>query len=913
MPTGVCLRFKQNAWKKEFCSNCYRLREEHKKNEDVKKFRFHLPLKEASQGILNVGSTRKAQKVRKTVRFTKEESEVIGYGGLETVTDDDDDDDDFDNLDIENFEPGRKDSTESDLPGDDEKALEKLTKINTNFNSNLDNLSTKKSPQKFNTLPKDKTLRPIVPSITYSFITNENNFVNNIEVEENAQTQSLPVTEKASPEESKLKCDINNPKLDSDTKIKTIIINGKKEEKVNPERKAQITRGSVITKSHEEAKKKLCIQNIKKGEKRNSLLENEIDEGQEGNNIEVVKCQTVEEKNVKNVQDSPSPKPVLEDLSTSVAENHKMTLEPVTHIGCEILPETREMAGEPDGKADSDEIEKVTPPPRSSFLHRENTPSSPPKKKIPLPDLRVKTDNALTPPPPAQPPKLKVPDSPQSLNSTPASLPYPCSDIPSQPLETNNPILQEVKCKRLAPKPPVNVTPEPHPRRRNSLEVITPTLSEKKKTRVRQTLKKLWWFANKEEESPKYENFYIPTHRPRPQIIHPLDLNKTGVQVLPPQSTVPNGLQNGTARSPGDGGTTGSAPVKPQRSGSLRSRTKQIEGEDNIYEQIEVDRSVKKQSYSDPNIDIYYPYVAFKRDEDKAQYERGVVHSTLEGNYSAVVIANLEALTNMLHQVNNKINEVPKFVKDCDNLLWKSFDLEDKPVVTIGQFSFFEAKLNLDLVTLGVTREDLSLPDVLRPATVFKDVVPTELLQNDSDKKSTITVLQRLLRIHNALDYFEKLDKSPEGIREGVLVLLKILNFINTGKDTLCMENFLVFSAEDEPTPTPCYLPSENESMPSKEAVLSLVSRFLKDLPLENVLTKCSVSEMEQVLQVWLWGPTKVLSNFTLQHWLDLERAKFLQAVVCSNPSTLQKEHLKFLVQTSTPFISKALNILHKN
>ena len=35
--------------------------------------------------------------------------------------------------------------------------------------------------------------------------------------------------------------------------------------------------------------------------------------------------------------------------------------------------ESREMAGEPDGKADSDEPETpLSPPPRASFLHRES-------------------------------------------------------------------------------------------------------------------------------------------------------------------------------------------------------------------------------------------------------------------------------------------------------------------------------------------------------------------------------------------------------------------------------------------------------------------------------------------------------------------------------------------------------------
>lgn len=95
------------------------------------------------QGILNLGgkncspsSPSKSKGKKKCVRFTKEESEIIGYDGGDTDEEEDDvDEDSCTNWSGQEFEES----------GDDERALERLTRTNTDFNSVLSNLSTKPS------------------------------------------------------------------------------------------------------------------------------------------------------------------------------------------------------------------------------------------------------------------------------------------------------------------------------------------------------------------------------------------------------------------------------------------------------------------------------------------------------------------------------------------------------------------------------------------------------------------------------------------------------------------------------------------------------------------------------------------------------------------------------------------------
>lgn len=143
---SICPRFSQNAWKKDLCSNCFKSKEEHKaslalaaenKAKSIKKTEEKLKSHPQPKGIIkNVYNRTKHQKKNCKVNFTKELTEVIGYGGSwsdSDFSDDDDSENDGNNVVLNNAD---------DLITDDEIDLElkRLTKSNTNFNMNNGNL-----------------------------------------------------------------------------------------------------------------------------------------------------------------------------------------------------------------------------------------------------------------------------------------------------------------------------------------------------------------------------------------------------------------------------------------------------------------------------------------------------------------------------------------------------------------------------------------------------------------------------------------------------------------------------------------------------------------------------------------------------------------------------------------------------
>lgn len=137
----VCHNFVQNAWKKDFCSNCFKSRDEHVKQDKApegSKFMVaslqtkNIPHKttKSPTGILKV-STKK--KLKRNVRFPEEVCSVIGFGGdgwsdeeeFQISEDNDDDDDIFPDT-------------------EEERELHKITKTNTDFNTVKANLLSDK-------------------------------------------------------------------------------------------------------------------------------------------------------------------------------------------------------------------------------------------------------------------------------------------------------------------------------------------------------------------------------------------------------------------------------------------------------------------------------------------------------------------------------------------------------------------------------------------------------------------------------------------------------------------------------------------------------------------------------------------------------------------------------------------------
>nr|XP_031847524.1 treacle protein isoform X1 [Nomia melanderi]XP_031847525.1 treacle protein isoform X1 [Nomia melanderi]XP_031847526.1 treacle protein isoform X1 [Nomia melanderi]XP_031847528.1 treacle protein isoform X1 [Nomia melanderi] len=129
-----CNRFVQNAWKKELCSNCFKPREEHAPPEETLKLNIGRALHFVKtdsvkiQGILRGKATGQKDQKKKTVAFPECLTEIIGYGGDDFLSDaDEDDEQDY----------GESFGADDDPPPDseEERALGNLTRANTNFNT----------------------------------------------------------------------------------------------------------------------------------------------------------------------------------------------------------------------------------------------------------------------------------------------------------------------------------------------------------------------------------------------------------------------------------------------------------------------------------------------------------------------------------------------------------------------------------------------------------------------------------------------------------------------------------------------------------------------------------------------------------------------------------------------------------
>lgn len=135
----VCHNFVQNAWKKDFCSNCFKSRDEHVKqdrNVETSTSQYltsqlhhktsHATSAKSVTSILKVNTKKK---FKRNVRFPEEVCSVIGFGGdgwsdeeeFQMSEDNDDDDDTFPDT-------------------EEERELHRITKSNTDFNTVKANL-----------------------------------------------------------------------------------------------------------------------------------------------------------------------------------------------------------------------------------------------------------------------------------------------------------------------------------------------------------------------------------------------------------------------------------------------------------------------------------------------------------------------------------------------------------------------------------------------------------------------------------------------------------------------------------------------------------------------------------------------------------------------------------------------------
>ncbi|CAH0720200.1 unnamed protein product, partial [Brenthis ino] len=704
----VCHNFVQNAWKKDFCSNCFKSREEHSKQERTTEGSKYLTtpfqhrstfFKKTPPSILKIHSKKKG---KRNVRFPEEVCSVIGYGG-----------DDW--SDGEEFEVSEDNDDDDTFPDtEEERELYKITKSNTDFNTVKANLLGESVAKSYTSLllgkvqtdsdGKKKTLmvsvtpfgqenkptvkthtrKPAVINLAEQAAEDASNgYKTNIILSTYIKESETIITSEGSKASDGILCtekslleeisetlqqnrisgnDLNLIKSECN---KPSIVEGKMKQSMQDEclekkemneiKKNSIVRKSPLNKTQERPKVnlsrsefKFCKINIENSSvdsavgTLNSTANNSLtsddesfsgrtdsdndDSGHysESHKIEeTVKIKVYnEDKNVKM-----SPIGQLRKVDGQTGSGYSTFQSPIIDMP-PIIPKTdnvfsaeasRELAGEPDGRADPDDTSEApalpsspvpTMDPRPSFLHGmigdiiPNKPVPPEKPKLPAkPVIKSKkstTQQVLThmqkkeeeenkymsehrssegeeksDPIYYAKPVLTKQDSDTSLSSmckrkapTPPLSPteeYSSSLYQRNPngfMKSDSPVVREMEKRERAvmstlpklrnsddeSKKP-DIVPEPAPRRNISLSHDNLLLDEKRKGKLKFSIKKLLRIGSSKDldkkelscsvatitkVATKTEEIYDLTPKPKPRlvIIHPLDINGSSVEVV---------------------------------------------------------------------------------------------------------------------------------------------------------------------------------------------------------------------------------------------------------------------------------------------------------------------------------------------------------------------------------------------
>lgn len=716
----VCHNFVQNAWKKDFCSNCFKSREEHVKQERATDGGKYLAtpfqnrstyFKKTPPSILKI---QQKKKNKRNVTFPEEVCSVIGFGG----------DDWSDGEEFEMSEETEDDDTFPDT--EEERELHRITKSNTDFNTVKANLLADSGGKPYTSLllgkmqtdsdGKKKTLlvsvtpfgqenkanhkshvrKPAVIHVSEASTEDTcSSYKTNIILSSYKETETIisadattgtMCTEKSLLEEISETLEQNRMSNSSDHHLshknssKPTVVDEKMKESMQdePEKKEMceikkngIVRQSPLQKTHERPKVnlsrsefKFCKINIESSSvdsavsTLNSTANNSLasddesfsgrtdsDNDDSGHFSETHKCEETVKIKVFNEGDKNikmSPIGQLRKLDGQANTGYSTFQSPIIDMP-PIIPKqsdnifsaeaSRELAGEPDGRADSDDATEApalpkspipTLDPRPSFLHGMITdilpahkPALPEKPKLPVKPVIKQTtkksvittsqqqlnmymhtkkedekiigalseekNNEITEvhEDKAEPiyyaqPVLTKEDSDTSLNTIgkrKAPTPPLSPTVDEYPniyqrntngfMKSDAPIVRELEKRERATgsssgktKPAeepievkkVEVTPEPAPRRNISLSHDNLLLDDKRKGKLKFSIKKLLRIGSSKDldkkeltvatvtkMTSKAEEIYDLTPKPKPRlvIIHPLDINgSNGVEVV---------------------------------------------------------------------------------------------------------------------------------------------------------------------------------------------------------------------------------------------------------------------------------------------------------------------------------------------------------------------------------------------
>ncbi|KAJ9579553.1 hypothetical protein L9F63_004738 [Diploptera punctata] len=682
--------------------------------------------------------------------------------------------------------------------------------------------------------------------------------------------------------------------------------------------------------------------------------------------------------------------------------------------------ESRELAGEPDGRADPDEpgeppaLPQSPPPvidPRPSFLHglvpvKPKIPAKPTAKLLQATPRRIVI-------PREEVDTLETESAKTQKRQAPKPPPVPVEEAPSTPLPLTPPVGQDkVVVKEHVPscelESEISVPQCPEPVSRKILN-NTPESDKKKAStgKGRFSLRKFLRFGGSKEDKTADQVTVeeLPVPRPRLEIIHPSELNGSNVEVVgrsadesdvlpgrltkpppPPrnQSLAIEGF-NRPARPPppksaellhqqkqiieetptivqpsnnlyANLGEVRSSltPSKPQRTSSIRDCSsegpRRRSSDEPLYECVRYKRSASlPYCSSEAGSDIYSPYSLYSDDAGdsdsghpwktsklRLRKGRSVVHRSLEDNYGAVIVANHEALTQILDQVHIVTSVPPalRALKMAPNLRWTDFTVQEDACVIVGRRAFHPAVWSSQPVTLIVTQDQsLQSRGCLCPLAEFSDLVPVRFLPGGSRDSSDVVqacvgVLSRM-QVDSISSYGVNLhNRLPEdGHRDGTFILLQLINALKNlqaeGVEETSLSSFALCREDRDLQPRLCVLRCSRDEVSLCKCALQALEELLPSSSLTTVLKDLlqqeravSLSQVKSVLEFSLWGPADVVlgpdREMVLQRWLDLERATVLQGLVRSriDLTALEECHLLFLVRTSAKTMCEASFLL---
>ncbi|VVC35387.1 Hypothetical protein CINCED_3A024933 [Cinara cedri] len=1029
-PENVCPRFKQNAWKKELCSNCFRPKEEHpEKPKRVYVDYKPLPEVSAAQSILKVnGSCDKSR----NVSFANVEFEVIGYGGEEYSTD-------------EEYSSDDEDRTEYVDSGDDED-LKRLTEANTNINGKLivpeklqaktvlptsktsevspNNKTFAKPAQVKSSSPPLVTVQPFggepPKSLVFNFLKNKEiaaatasaaatvaalqqvpKEVEKVEKKnvEDVQLRKTETTKKTTLSRSSLVANSNEPYLnikrcslpadeDSGNKL------GQSSTTVTPLEipKVKLHPPETVIACVE---KPALHQDNDSFYTNNNSKESDVDTAGGGGSLSSYKTRSNVPRmgtmhfKLKLAGTAQKPETAKPFAAASVDQTPPSQAPPTPPPPPPPAPPSsdpssltsREMAGEPDGKADSDEPgDPTTTPVNRSFLHSfkdgltslqhdpiVTTPLRTPVKKVSISSngsppgaecpRSIKRQAPKPPPPPPSANNRSLSSSELVYHSAASSfsddgdddddddddfrpddvtmanrklLAEYCEQIEKeqQSIQCNSVAVDHCKERSLTTPTAMVVTgggAGGESTTRESSTLPTPSkrpVYEKKKygkaSRVGLKIKKFLRIPSRESVATPSPQ---PSLRPKLEIIHPLDINKSGVEIIhnaadgfyakelaskgvinhypvrptkpppPPRSLPPVvKLPTSPARP---------AAVRPPEVGDHLDGSKTCNsngsGDDN-YEPVnfsapecdhhgspEMARLTSMQYCGSETESETYPTIRFGDDfgaEDSIRNTRPGHNKSLEESYDAVVIANHEALTKLLDQATCG-PKVPKelVALKTNSLQWSSFYVDPTSRLLKAGCAFYNGKWYDVPVVLSVSGQQVKLNDVLNnhftltKVAQFVDRVETEFSPGAETGEAYVT-LWNAHRVEAIESYCKEYNaKYADVTKEAGLILVETVNLLMglqaSDVRRYSLEPLVVTRNRFGADPTVAVVQLETDFEANGCSLPEVMLKVLRLLAPTWEMTVClsqvlrqgkpnSLSKCKALLEFWLWGPTGV-------------------------------------------------------